>query len=151
MNDPSLVIDLHYYLSCHLSCQRQHPFYLGVSPSYNFLQILSPLHLPLPNPIPDPLIPKVARQIRAQLRHEHTHSGLILPILGILPGGDLLRQPSRALEEGEVGHGPGERPVEVGVGDVAGPLVQHDPDGLLGREVGVSAPGPETGDVEAAV
>lgn len=37
------------------------------------------------------------------------------------------------------------------MGDVAGPLVQHDPDGLLGGEVGVPAPGPQAGRVEAAV
>ena len=112
-------------------------------------QLLSPLRLR--RPAHNPLIPKATRQIRAQPRHELPHSRLILPVLGILPGGDLLGQPRRALEECEVGHGSDERPVEVGVRDVAGPLVQHDPDGLLGGEVGVPAPGPEARGVEAAV
>ncbi len=119
----------------------------GVFPSPPPSQ-LPPLR-PSTNPRPLPAHP--ALQAPSQLRNKHPNTLLILAILRILPSRDLLRQPRRALKESEVSHGPGKRPVEIRVGDVAGPLVQHHPDGLLGGEVGVAAPGPQAGCVEAAV
>lgn len=55
------------------------------------------------------------------------------------------------MKEDQVGKCTDAGPVPEGFSVPAAPLVEHSPDGLLGGEIGVSAPGPETGDYEAAV
>ena len=62
-----------------------------------------------------------------------------------------LGQPGAALEQGDVGASAGEGPVQIGVALEGRPLVEQDPDGLLGGEVWVARPRPQARDDEAAV
>jgi hypothetical protein len=55
------------------------------------------------------------------------------------------------LEEKDQSCRASERPVVQRVGGEASPLVEHEPDGLLSEEVGVSAVGEEASCVEATV
>ena len=82
---------------------------------------------------------------------KHAHAALILAVLRVLARRDELGQPGRALEEHDEERRPHAGPVVQRLGGVAAPLVEDEPDGLLGREVGVSAVSPEARADEAAV
>ena len=90
----------------------------------------------------------VGRQAR---RGKHAHEALVLGVLGVLARRDELGQPGRALEEHDEERGARAGPVVQRLGGVAAPLVEDKPDGLLGREVGVPAVGPEASADEPAV
>lgn len=124
-------------------------------------------------------IAEIARQRRRQPRQEFADALLVLCVLRVFTGGDVLCEDGRGLEEDDVGDGADDGPVVERVGHVAGPLVEEDPDcwefwwavldieclrglwewasgserehTLLGGEVGMAAPGPETGHDEASV
>lgn len=55
------------------------------------------------------------------------------------------------MEQYQIREGAEDGPIDVRGCDVAAPLVKDDPDGLLGGEVRVAGPGPETGRVETAI
>ena len=84
-------------------------------------------------------------------RHKHGHLLLILLVLRVFASTDRLREDGRALEQDKVADCTGHGPVEKRVGGYAGPLVDKDPDGLFGGEVGMAGPREETCGVEAAV
>jgi hypothetical protein len=76
---------------------------------------------------------------------------LIVAVLGVLAGRDELRQPRRALEQEDEERGPDAGPAVQRLGREAAPLVEEEPDGLLGGEVGVSAVPPQARREEASV
>lgn len=84
-------------------------------------------------------------------RHEHGDLLPILLVLGVLARRDELSEPRRTLEQRNETARTEETPVIEGVGGEASPLIEHEPDGLLGEEVGVTAVGEEAGGVEAAL
>lgn len=84
-------------------------------------------------------------------RHEGGDLVLVVLVLGILSGADEFGQPGRALEEHHEGARSDEGPAAHDAGGEATPLVEDEPDQLLGGEVGMTAVGPETGSDEAAV
>ncbi len=84
------------------------------------------------------------RPVRGQRgRQEHAHGVLVALVLRVLAGADELRQPGRPLEEEAQRGGADAGPAVQRVGGVAAPLVQGEPDQLLGGAVGVPAVGPE--------
>jgi hypothetical protein len=82
---------------------------------------------------------------------EFADKALILLVFWVLLSCNQLGQPSAALKEQEIGEGASKSPVHECVGRVASPLIQHDPDGLLGSEVWVTGPGPKTAHYEATI
>ena len=97
------------------------------------------------------LVTKVAWEICGELRHEHPHTLLVFFILGILARRDELCKPRRRLEKKQVCKGAKDRPVVHGGCDIARPLIQCEPNSLLGREIGMATPGPEACDNETTV
>jgi hypothetical protein len=86
-----------------------------------------------------------------RLWNEHANLLLIRLVLWILAGRDDFGQPSGALEQEDERSRAHNGPAVQRVGGVTAPLVQEEPDALLGKEVGVSGVGPEPGGEKAPV
>lgn len=129
---PLRVSDRHY------SALRPCPGTLSPSPMPSLL-LLALIHLD-------------GRLVRGEcLGDEPPNLLLVRRVLGILARGDQLRQPRRALEQHDEKHRANGQPAVEAIGSEAGPLVQSEPDGLLGRKVGVARECPESGGDEAAL
>lgn len=76
---------------------------------------------------------------------------LVLGVLRILAGGDGLGQPRRPLEEEDQARGADKRLAVQGIRGVAAPLVQDEPDNLLGQKVGMPALGPQVGGDKSSI
>lgn len=91
-------------------------------------------------------------RIRNQcLGYEHAHVILIGLVLWIFTRRDVLRKVSGALEEQDQGDGTNASPAVWGVGGEAAPLVEHEPNGLFSKEVGVSTISPQARCDEAPI
>lgn len=75
---------------------------------------------------------------RRHLREEHRYALLILLVLWILVRRDPFRKRRGSLEDQHISNQTDARPVVIGIALPAAPLVQRNPDGLLGRKVGVA-------------
>lgn len=80
---------------------------------------------------------------RQRPRDEHADMLLIGFVLWIFAGSDVLRKVGGALKEQNQDDSADASPAVWGVGGKATPLVEHEPNGLLGKEIGVSAVCPE--------
>lgn len=84
-------------------------------------------------------------------RNESTNLLLIFRIFRIFASRNGFSEPRRALEEHHQSNGPSSGPAVESVAGIRAPLVEYNPHSLFGKEVGVSAVGPETGGNEAAI
>lgn len=105
------------------------------------------LHLPHPTLLFHNRHINRSRQIRQKLRHQP----LINLILRVLLRRNQFREPRARLKQKQIRQRPTKRPVIVTKRLKAAPLVQDDPDGLLGDEVGVPGVGEHAAGAEAAV
>ena len=85
----------------------------------------------------------------AEPRPQPRRCRLVLLVLRVLCQGDLLREPSRALEEGHQGHCPNQGRPARGVGGAHGKEREGYPDGLLGKEVRMARQREEPGGEKA--
>lgn len=111
-----------------LPCDRSILLHLLLHLIHNLLSLLRYGYLPTP------------LRIRPQSRQKFAHSRLILFVLWILVRGDQLRKPRACLEQDEVRDRAYHRPVKRAIRGVATPLVQRQPEGLFGGEIGMAAP-----------
>ena len=101
---------------------------------------------------PDNLGRRGGRLVRGEcLGHKPPDQLLVSRVLGILARRNQLRQPRRALEQHDEKYRANGQPAVEAIGSEAGPLVQSEPDGLLGRKVGVARKCPESRGDETAL
>lgn len=86
-----------------------------------------------------------------QVGHEFTYSLLVFLVVWVFLAADALGEPGTGLEQDQVRDGADGGPVVQAIGSPTAPLVQDDPDTLLGEEVGVSAVVPQAGGAEAPI
>jgi len=89
--------------------------------------------------------------LSAELGKELADPLLVDLVFRVLARAEQLSQPSASLEQDQVSECTGKRPVDVGLGLQAAPLVQAYPEGLFGCEVRVARPAEKTSSVEATV
>lgn len=85
------------------------------------------------------------------LWQEFSDSLLIYLVFRVLLRAEQLCEPGTSLEEDQIRERSSKTPVYVGLRLPAGPLVQGNPHGLLGSEVGMTRPCPEPTGIESAI
>lgn len=89
--------------------------------------------------------------LHRQAGDEAADTSLVVTVFRILAGTDGLGELDTALEDEEQAKNAEASPLDEGLGAVAVPQVQSEPDGLLGGEVGVARQRPQAGDSESTL